>query len=411
MAKSGQSPDEAMPLREVAGHVRAWIDRLGQIWVEGQLIEIKRRGGWVYLTMRDPLAEVSMTVTATTAVFDAAGPLPEGSTVTVFAKPQFFTKSGRFSLAASELRPVGVGRLLAQLEQRKHALQAEGLFAAARKKRLPFLPRAIGLVTAERSAAEQDVLENVGNRWPGAVVRVRHATMQGPRCAEEVMVALHTLDLQADIDVIIVARGGGSLEDLLPFSDEGLVRAAAACRTPIVSAIGHEVDTPLLDLVADVRASTPTAAAKLVVPDASTEVRTVRELTARLRQATSTRVSRERRWLDDVRSRPVLRNPAAGLDAHRERLIALHERLGVAVTRTVDAERTAVAHEMARVRAMSPKATLERGYAILVDAEGASVTRVAEVEVRQTLGAHLADGHLDLSVTDVHPLESRQENP
>ena len=262
------SPEQPQPLRRVAQGVEQWIARLGWIWTEGQLIEINRRSGssLVFLTLRDKLGEVSVSVATTPQVLDAAGPVPEGATVVAHLKPRFFLRSGRMSFDCDDLRVMGEGMLLARLEQTKRMLQAEGLFDPRRKRRLPTLPRVIGLVTAEGSAAERDVCENVARRCPAATIRAAHALVQGPQAVDQLLAAVRRLDAAEDVDVIVVARGGGSLEDLLPFSNEALVRLVADCRTPVVSAIGHEVDSPILDLVADARASTPTDAAKLVVP-------------------------------------------------------------------------------------------------------------------------------------------------
>ena len=268
------SPENPQPLRKVTHLVRGWIERLGPVWVEAQLIEINRRSGsrTIFLTLRDKLAEVSVSVTVSPTTLDGAGPLTEGATVVARLKPSYFEGSGRFSFYCDAITPVGEGRLLARLEQTKRLLQAEGLFDRARKKPLPFLPRAVGLVTGAGSAAEKDVVENARRRWPAVRIETRYALTQGPQAGEQLIAALGQLDRHGDVEVIVIARGGGSLEDLLPFSDEGLVRAVAACRTPVVSAIGHESDNPILDLVADHRASTPTDAAKRVVPDVAEEL-------------------------------------------------------------------------------------------------------------------------------------------
>ena len=277
------SPEQPQPLRAVVLATKDYVERLGPVWVEGQLIEIKRRSGATqFLTMRDQLAEISVTISTSQAVLDAAGPITEGTVVAAWVKPTVWTKSGSLTFECRELRPSGEGRLLAAIEQRKRMLQAEGLFDPARKRRLPFLPRRIGLVTGAQSAAERDVVENIGRRWPAAVVEIRHSLVQGPAAVEQLIGAIRSLDAHPEVDVIIVARGGGSLEDLLPFSDEALARAVFACRTPVVSAIGHETDTPILDLVADVRASTPTDAAKRVVPDAAAEAEAVDRKSTRL---------------------------------------------------------------------------------------------------------------------------------
>lgn len=396
------SPEKPQPLRTVVFATRDWVERLGAVWVEGQLIEIKRRtGATQFLTLRDTVEEVSVSISTSQAVLDAAGPITEGTVVAAWIKPTLWTKSGSLSFQCRELRPSGEGRLLAAIEQRKRMLQAEGLFDSALKKRLPFLPRRIGLITGAGSAAERDVVENIARRWPAAIIDVEHTLVQGPHAAAQVIDALKNLDARPEVDVIIIARGGGSLEDLLPFSEEALVRAVHACRTPVVSAIGHETDTPILDLVADLRASTPTDAAKRVVPDAATEFEGLTSATRRLRQALATTVSNEQRRLDDLRNRPVLQNPSAALDGHVERLNTTRERLHRAIGVRLREEQTSLTHGLARVRALSPQATLQRGYAILSDSKGNTVDRTAATAKGRKLTAQLADGRLGLTVASI----------
>lgn len=399
------SAEHPQPLRVIAHQVKGWIDRLGWVWVEGQLIQINRRAGraTVFLTLRDRLAEVSADVTTGPQVLDAAGPLTEGATVVARVRPSYYAPSGRLSYLCDELRPVGEGRLLAQLEQRKRMLQAEGLFDRSRKRPLPFLPRVVGLVTAAQSAAERDVIDNARRRWPAVVFRVRHAQVQGVNAATQVMEALGVLDRDPSVDVIVVARGGGSVEDLLAFSDEGVVRAAAACCTPVVSAIGHETDSPILDLVADHRASTPTDAARAVVPDENEERRGLEQARQRLHRAVHTRLDREQHALDALRRRPVLTDPLATFELRHEQLTVLRHRLGRAVDHALEREQTAVVHLRERARALSPVATLERGYAVLADADGRTVSSVDSVAPGARLRGWLVDGSLDLDVAAVHP--------
>jgi exodeoxyribonuclease VII large subunit len=396
------SPEKPQPLRTVVFATRDWVERLGAVWVEGQLIEIKRRtGATQFLTLRDTVEEVSVSISTSQAVLDAAGPITEGTVVAAWIKPTLWTKSGSLSFQCRELRPSGEGRLLAAIEQRKRMLQAEGLFDSALKKRLPFLPRRIGLITGAGSAAERDVIENIARRWPAAVIDVEHTLVQGPQAAGQVIEAVKALDGRPEVDVIIIARGGGSLEDLLPFSEEALVRAVHACRTPVVSAIGHETDTPILDLVADLRASTPTDAAKRVVPDAAAETEGLTGATRRLRQALATTVANEQRRLDDLRNRPVLQNPTAALDGHVERLSTARERLQRAIGVQLREEQTSLSHALTRVRALSPQATLQRGYAILSDSKGNTVDRTSATAKGRKITAQLADGRLGLTVASI----------
>jgi exodeoxyribonuclease VII large subunit len=399
------SPEKPQPLRVVVHAVKGWIERMGAIWVEGQLIEINRRSAskTIFLTLRDKLANVSVSVTVSPTTLDSAGPLTEGATVVARLKPSYFESSGRFSFYCDAIKPVGEGQLLARLEQTKRLLQAEGLFNPSLKKRLPFLPRAIGLVTGAGSAAERDVVENARRRWPAVQIVTRHALVQGPQACEQVMTAVQQLDRHAEVEVIVIARGGGSLEDLLPFSDEGLVRAVFACRTPVVSAIGHETDNPILDLVADYRASTPTDAAKHVVPDVADELHRIRQARERLHQGVVNVVRRQQEVLTAIRSRPVLADPTATFDLRSESLQLLRQRGQRAITSRISHEASAIEHTLARVRAMSPKATLERGYAILVDGEGHGVTSVHAVDPDDDLLAHLVDGQLILAVRETQP--------
>ena len=401
------SPEHPQPLARVVGAVADWVGRLGEIWVEAQVIEIKRRAAPTqFLTLRDRFADVSCSVTTTAFVLDAAGPLPEGSQVAVRLKPRVWEPNASLSFECLELRVAGVGRLLAELDARRRKLQAEGLFDPHRKRPLPLLPRRIGLITGKDSDAERDVLRNVARRWP-ARFTVAHSPVQGPGAAASVMQALQDLDEDPEVDVIVIARGGGALEDLLPFSDEGLVRAVAACRTPVVSAIGHESDTPLLDFVADLRASTPTDAASRIVPEFAAEQDLVVLARARLRQAIEARIGQADQELAELRRRPVLASPAAALEGHRDRLALLRHRLRTAVDQQLTSRRTDLASHLSAVRALSPAATLQRGYALLVDKAQHVVSGVADAPVGGTLTAHLADGELTLTTQASHPKESR----
>jgi len=379
------------------------VERLGAVWVEAQLIEISRRSGTrtIFLTLRDKLAEVSVSVTASPMTLDAAGPLTEGATVVARIKPTYFESSGRFIFSCDAITPMGEGRLLARLEQTKRLLQAEGLFDPSLKKPLPFLPKAVGLVTGADSAAERDVVENARRRWPAVQIVASYALVQGPQACEQLIAAVEHLDRRQEVDVIIIARGGGSVEDLLPFSDEGLIRAVAACRTPVVSAIGHESDSPILDLVADYRASTPTDAAKRVVPDVAEEKTRVHQARQRMVQAMSGLVGRQQELLNALRSRPVLMDPTATFGRRYEQLADLRHRAHRAIGSTIERESALIGHHLARVRAMSPQATLERGYSILLDPDGVAVRTVEQIKVGEDLLAQLADGQLRLEVLEL----------
>ncbi len=403
------SPEQPQPLRAIVAATKSWVERLGSVWVAGQLIELKRRSGAAthFLTLRDPLAEVSVTLTASTGVLDAAGPVAEGMEVVALVRPTVWTRSGSLTFECGDLRASGEGRLLAQIEQRKRMLQAEGLFDRARKQPLPFLPTAVGLITGEDSAAERDVLQVARRRWPGVRFVVKHALMQGTSCVEQVRDALTALDRDPDVQVIVIARGGGSLQDLLPFSDESLARAVFACRTPVVSAIGHEPDTPILDLVADLRAATPTDAAKRVVPDVADERARVVQAGQRVRAAMLRLIDREAHGLATMRSRPVLADPIGPVNVQAGQVRELRARGERAVRARLREEASWVEHALGRVRALSPRATLLRGYAIVSTEAGAPVDSTTIVSPGDGVVTMLADGLFRAAVTEV---ESRRES-
>jgi len=409
------TPEHPVPLRQVAAAVKGWVDKLGTIWVSAQVIELNRRTGPThFLTLRDTTEEVSVAVTLTTAVLDAAGPISEGMAVTAQLKPTVWLKSGRLSYECFSLRPTGEGQLLAQIEHLKRLLQAEGLFNPALKRRLPVLPRGIGLITGKDSAAERDVVVNVQNRWPAARILIRNTLVQGPCAAAQIMDALAGLDADPDVDVIVIARGGGSVEDLLPFSDEALVRAVAAARTPVVSAIGHEVDTPILDLVADLRASTPTDAAKRIVPDTREELDHVRRARDRLAGAVLRIVSIESAKLEHIRLRPVLRDPLSRFDVYAEQTRSLRRRLTGAISVYLDKETSRIQHARALVCSLGPQSALSRGYALLIDADGHTISSIDNVTIGSSLTAHVSDGTLTAKVTrtkkENHGNAAKREN-
>jgi len=393
-----------MPVRTVANAISQWVGRLGRVWVDGQLTEITRRPGTntVFFVLRDPAADISLRVTAARQLVDGlANQLVEGSRVVVWAKPEFYFQRGTLQLHALEIRPVGVGALLARIEQLKQLLAAEGLFAADRKRPLPFLPNTIGLICGRGSAAERDVLENASRRWPAVRFRVEAVAVQGPYAVAEVVKALRALDSDPEVDVIVVARGGGSVEDLLPFSDEAMIRAASDCRTPIVSAIGHEPDSPLLDLVADVRASTPTDAAKQVVPDVGEEQRRIALLRDRAKRCLTARIDRDLDALRSLCARPALATPTHDIDRRAAEVKGLVERTRRWVSTALDRSADDVAHLLARVRTLSPAATLERGYAIVHDADGHVVRSSTAVSVGATIAVRLAEGRLAATVASL----------
>ena len=397
------------PVRQIANLISGWIDRLGAVWVEGQVAQLSRRQGMstVFLTLRDPVADISLSVTCSRQLFDSLNPpVVEGASVVVHARPSFWANRGTLSLRADDIRTVGLGELLARLERRRQLLAAEGLFARERKRPLPFLPHCVGLVTGRQSAAERDVLENARRRWPAVQFRVLNTAVQGPTAAAEVIEAVGALDRDPDVDVIVIARGGGSVEDLLPFSDEGLIRAVFAARTPVVSAIGHEPDTPLLDLVADVRASTPTDAAKTVVPDMAEERERVVHLRDRARRVLDAWLRREAHQLTAVRARPSLADPRGGLVDRAREVDELRDRARRTLTHRLDRAGDDLHHQLARVRGLSPMATLKRGYAVVQDADGHVVTSVTGTAVDQPLSVRVYDGRLGVVVRETEQIDT-----
>jgi exodeoxyribonuclease VII large subunit len=365
---SPTSPEEPWPVRTVARKIADWINRLGSIWVEGQITQISLRPGaaTAFLTLRDPSADVSLTLTCAAAMLrKMEPPLTDGSRVVVHGKPTFFVGRGTLSLRVDDIRAVGIGELLARIERLRQLLKAEGLFDPARKRPLPFLPNRVGLITGRASAAEHDVLTNAQLRWPAVQFEVRNVAVQGSTAVPQILEALRELDRLSEVDVIVLARGGGSVEDLLPFSDEALCRAVSACRTPVVSAIGHEPDSPLVDHVADVRCSTPTGAGKRVVPDVAEETQRIHQLRDRARRALHGWVDRERRLLDALRSRPVLADPVGPLERRAEQIGQLRDRARRAVTAALNTERHALTATRSSLTTLGPAATLARGYAIV----------------------------------------------
>jgi len=407
-ASGGPSPSTAeqpWPVRTVSTKVAQWIDRLGSVWVEGQITQINARPGTrtAFLVLRDPSVDMSLSVTCSPQLLrDAPVPLTEGSRVVMFGKLSFYTGRGTVSLRVTEIRAVGIGELLARIERLRALLAAEGLFDPRLKRPLPFLPGTIGLVTGRASAAEHDVLSVAQRRWPAVRFEVRNTAVQGPTAVPQIIEALEELDRDPRIDVIILARGGGSVEDLLPFSDETLCRAIVACTTPVVSAIGHEPDSPLSDHVADLRAATPTDAAKRVVPDAVAEQALVADLRERSAAALRNWVQRESHLVAQLRSRPALADPLSGIDRRAEEVERLRDAARRDVTRAIDAESTTVAHLQARLTTLGPAATLARGYAVvqkvLGDTEPEVLRSVDDAPPGTQIRVRLADGAVRAAV-------------
>jgi exodeoxyribonuclease VII large subunit len=387
--------EDPWPVRLLSLKIADYVDKMSTLWVEGQVVQVSRRPGQstAYLTLRDPDVDMSLNVTVRTTILDAmSAPLAEGARVVVQAKPTFWTKRGTLQLSARQVRPVGVGELLARLEHLKRILASEGLFDMDRKRPLPFLPRKIGLICGRASAAEKDVVENARRRWPAVQFEIRTVSVQGPNTVPEVSAALRELDTDHHVDVIVITRGGGSFEDLLPFSNEALIRAVAGAVTPVVSAIGHDVDTPLLDFVADLRASTPTDAAKRIVPDVKEQRAAIEQTRQRICRVLTSRVHTERRLLISLRTRPVMADPGAMITARRQELDALKDRARRRVRSNVHRAADQIDHLRSQVRALSPLATLQRGYAVVQHADGRIVMDRADVEADELLRVRVARG-------------------
>lgn len=394
------SPENPWPLSLLSHNIKKYIDRMSAVWIEGQIIEFNRRAKVAYLTLRDVDEEMSLPVQVWSNVLDRLeNPVSEGSRVVVNVKADFWVKAGRLSMRANDIRPVGLGDLLARLERLRRMLDAEGLFAREHKKPLPFLPVCIGLITGRNSEAEKDVVRNATLRWPNVRFEIRNVAVQGVDAVPQVRRALTELDAHPEVDVIVIARGGGSLEDLLPFSNEALVRDVWAARTPVVSAIGHEADRPLLDEVADLRASTPTDAAKRIVPDIAEERMGVLQARAQLDGAMDRMLHRETEALAAVRSRPVLAHPESMITVREQDLGVLRERSWQAGSTAVSRARADVDHLRAQVRALSPLATLARGYAVVQTEAGSAVHSAAELATGQSVHVRVAEGRFDAEVT------------
>jgi exodeoxyribonuclease VII large subunit len=394
------SSESPAPVRAVTEAIKEYLDRLGPIWIEGEIAELNERsGGMAFLRLRDSSVDMSLSVMCHKSVLASVAPLPANARVVLYAKGSWYTKNGSYTLSAREIRQVGVGELLARLEALKTMLAAEGLFASERKVALPLLPRKIGLICGRNTDAERDVVENAKRRWPAVQFEIREVTVQGAAAVSEVSAALAELEALADVDVIIITRGGGSFEDLLPFSDEGLVRLAAQCSTPIVSAIGHEKDSPLLDLVADFRASTPTDAAKRVVPDINEEIDLIEKLRDRASRFMRNMIELESSKIANLAARPVLRDPAVMINSRLEIITGLRDRSIRSFQSRLAIAQEELQQVTARVRALSPQATLDRGYAVVQLADGSIARDSAALKDGEKLRIRLAQGETSAMVT------------
>lgn len=393
------SSESPATVRTVSEAIKEYVDRLGPIWIEGEISELNERSGMMaFMRLRDPSVDMSISVMCHKSVIAAVKPLPNNARIVMYAKPSWYTKNGSLSFSAREIRQVGVGELLARLEALKNQLAGEGLFNSDRKVALPLLPKVIGLICGRNTDAEKDVVENAKRRWPSVRFEIREVTVQGAAAVSEVSEALRELEANKDVEVIIITRGGGSFEDLLPFSDEGLVRLAASCATPIVSAIGHEKDSPLLDLVADYRASTPTDAAKRVVPDISEEIVMIEAMRDRARRTLVNRLDLEATRITNFRNRPVMKDPHVLITTRAEVIAGLRDRSNRSFGSSLKLAKEELKQVKARVRALSPQSTLDRGYSVVQLADGQIVTDPKKLKAGDELRLRLAKGETKATV-------------
>jgi exodeoxyribonuclease VII large subunit len=387
------SSEAPATVRVVSEAIKEYVERLGPIWIEGEISELNERSGMMaFMRLRDPSVDMSISVMCHKSVIAAVKPLPDNARIVMYAKPSWYTKNGSLSFSAREIRQVGVGELLARLEALKNLLAGEGLFNSDRKVALPLLPKVIGLICGRNTDAEKDVVENAKRRWPSVQFEIREVTVQGAAAVTEVSAALRELEANKDVEVIIITRGGGSFEDLLPFSDEGLVRLAASCETPIVSAIGHEKDSPLLDLVADYRASTPTDAAKRVVPDIAEEIAMIGAMRDRARRTLLNRLDLESTRITNFKNRPVMKDPHVLITTRAEVIAGLRDRSNRSFGASLKVAKEELKQIKARVRALSPQSTLDRGYSVVQLADGQIVTDPRKLKAGDELRLRLAKG-------------------
>lgn len=381
------------PVSRLSLTLKEWIERLGVLWIEGELASIKIGPSNMFGELRDLQTENSVSIHSWN-VAKIPSDLKQGDRVLALIKPAFWPKGGKLTMQVMEMRKVGLGELLERIERLRAQLTLEGLTSLERKKPLPFLPNKIGLITGKDSDAEKDVLQNAKLRWPDVQFRVIHTLVQGEKAAPEVIAAIKELDADPEVDVIIIARGGGSFLDLMVFSDEVLVRAAANAITPIVSAIGHENDRPVLDDVADLRASTPTDAAKRVVPDVVEEKHKLDQLRQRLFMRVDTFVENQISMIDQIRSRPILANPFTFIESNEDDLERFVDQMRAKLDNILDREYLQIGHLKQQVKSLSPQSTLDRGYSVVRDLAGHVITDSKTVKTGQKLKVRLAKGEL-----------------
>ena len=391
------STDAPWPVSKLSATLKEWIDRLGYLWVEGEISQISLRATNMFGQLRDLQVENSIEIHAWDTSKIPAD-LKQGDRVVALLKPNFWPKGGKLTMQVFEIRKVGLGELLERIERLRKTLIAEGLTSIDHKKLIPFLPNRIGLITGKDSDAEKDVLQNVKRRWPDAQFKIVNTLVQGEKAVPEIIAALKALDEDPEVDVIVIARGGGSFIDLVIFSDESLVRAVAAAKTPVVSAIGHENDRPVLDDVADLRASTPTDAAKMIVPDVAEERSKLEQALQRIFLRVEGYVTHQAQLIQQIRTRPSLANPFSFIDEKSNEISQQLDRSRSWISNKIDRETVSIEHLRAQIKALSPQSTLDRGYAVVRDANGHVITSTAALKLGQKLAVRLAKGEIEATV-------------
>lgn len=387
------TPENPWPVSLLSQHFHDAVERWPAAWIEGQIIEINaRRTGTVYLTLRDSFQEVSISALGFGAFAQKARAFQQGDRVVMHGQADLWVKSTRLSFRADDIRRIGSGGIKEQIDELRKKLKGEGLFDESNKVPIPEFPTTIGIVCGPGARAEGDIITNVNLRWPIVHFAVKYAHVQGPQCPAEVVQAIQELDADPAVDVIIVARGGGSFEDLIGFSDERVVRATAACVTPIISAVGHEDDWTLIDLASDMRASTPTDAAKRVVPDVREQQQLVASAIGTMSMRMRAMVDNESRLIEGYVNRPSLTHPQTMVESHERDIADAVRAMRIGLTRIVDDAQMHVEKLKATLTALSPQSTLDRGYAVLQNASGHVVDDAGDVHVGDELTITLRHG-------------------
>jgi len=393
----GKDPDHPFTVQQLSERVANAVKGWGNAWVEGEIIKFQAKaGGHAYPQLRDLATGSTISLVIFNGVLVSAGEeFKDGDRVLVSGNMNYYVARGTLSLKVSSIKKVGLGVLMAEIEARRAKIYAEGLADPSKKKKLPFLPGVIGLITAENSDAEKDVRQNILLRWPEAVIKMANVSVQGEECAPSVIAALKKMDADPEVEVIIITRGGGGFLDLVGFSDEALVRAVAACETPVISAIGHENDRPIIDDVADLRASTPTDAAKRVVPDVVDERRKISESLERMKSIIGSYLGHQVTLIQQIRQHPLLKDPHAYLIQRSDDLTRALGELRDDLDYKLDKQSTDLANKKNLLRSLSPQSTLDRGYAVVRDSEGMVITDPKMAKSGTLLKLRVAKGDLD----------------